>query len=126
MPLQRGLGDKLIAHVLTSSLKTTIVSPSHPSYQFTLPLILYLSCNIHPPTEAHEFISISLSLSPSGQGGNGYDEMHRYIKQGEEFCKEMENIVTERLVLSPCRSVFPSNRANIEVIFPLCGKLCVR
>ena len=39
---------------------------------------------------------ISISLSPAAQGGNGYEEMHRYLKQGEEFCKEMENIITER------------------------------
>ena len=26
--------------------------------------------------------------------------MHRYIKQGEEFCKEMEGIVTERYIVA--------------------------
>ena len=33
------------------------------------------------------------------QGANGYEEMHRFVKQGEEFCKEMESLLVERSVL---------------------------
>lgn len=39
---------------------------------------------------------LPLPLLPPLQGNNGYDEMHRFMKQGEEFCKEMESIVVER------------------------------
>ena len=65
---------------------------------FTLPLPLYLYLNksispsLLPPTHTYTHTHT--------KGGNGYEEMHRYIKQGEEFCKEMEGIVTERYIVA--------------------------
>ena len=46
-----------------------------------------------PAPSLLQFLSLSL---PFTQGPNGYDEMHKFVKQGEEFGKELETILAER------------------------------
>lgn len=30
------------------------------------------------------------------QEGSGFDELHKYMKNGTEFCKEFENVLSDR------------------------------
>jgi len=30
------------------------------------------------------------------QAGNGFEELHRHMKHGTEFCKDLENLFSER------------------------------
>ena len=32
------------------------------------------------------------------QAGNGFEELHRHMKHGTEFCKDLENLFSERYI----------------------------
>lgn len=55
-------------------------------------------------------------------GGNGYDEMHKFVKQGEEFCKEMEAIVAER---SDVEKEYVKGLHKLVIKAKKTGKKCV-
>ena len=35
------------------------------------------------------------------QAGSGFEELHRFMKQGNEFCKEFEVLLSERYLSLP-------------------------